>query len=349
MQIYPQFIHNFQGHPECRRESLSVFLLLWRNWGKPMTTVFHHDPVPLRLPFRHHDKGGCKRVRWGLKIGILCVLLIFVWGAFPIPPEAAFHPQESKQHDVVLIHGFNNRHRWGSEFLEVLARRWGSGRIYIIYINSSDEIWMRKVAGKTIVCIGDNDAGAGVQSIDEQARIVAHKIDILQKKAGLDPVFHVVAHSMGGLVAREVAWLRPGKIHGLVTLGTPHHGTPLAEEYEWLGMFVRGEAGIRDMKPASVAVFNQKFPVDRTPFHRGGRLYTIAGDADNWGDRGWHGELAVGWTLLSLKYGKDSDGVVLEGEATLPGAVHVRTFPDYDHLELIQEPDVAKTIADLLE
>jgi triacylglycerol lipase len=23
-------------------------------------------------------------------------------------------------------------------------------------------------------------------------------------------------------------------------MGTPHQGTPLAKEYEWLGMFVRG-------------------------------------------------------------------------------------------------------------
>jgi len=44
----------------------------------------------------------------------------------------------------------------------------------------------------------------------------------------------LVAHSMGGLAVR--AWLRDfdgdARVHGVVTIGTPHHGT-------WLGRFAR--------------------------------------------------------------------------------------------------------------
>ncbi|MGA9175081.1 MAG: hypothetical protein WBZ33_14060 [Thermoactinomyces sp.] len=58
--------------------------------------------------------------------------------------------------------------------------------------------------------------------------------------------------------------------------------------------------------------------------------------------------MAVGWTLFALKYGSDSDGVVREGEATIEGAIHIKTFPDYDHLDLIQEPEVAETISKIL-
>jgi pimeloyl-ACP methyl ester carboxylesterase len=44
------------------------------------------------------------------------------------------------------------------------------------------------------------------------------------------PQLAIVAHSMGGLVAR--AWMRahgPARVARIITLGTPHHGTSLAE------------------------------------------------------------------------------------------------------------------------
>ncbi|WP_206425326.1 alpha/beta fold hydrolase [Staphylospora marina] len=286
-------------------------------------------------------------MRWGRNIGILCLLLIAVWGSFPHERTVSTQLQP-KERDLVLIHGYNNRHRWGIEFLDTLARHWGSGRIYLIYLNDSDRIWTRNIGGRTLICIGSGRAGAGSQSIHEQAQIAARKIAILQERGGLDDVYHVVAHSMGGLTARELAWIRPGEIEGLVTLGTPHQGTPLAEEFEWIGMFAGDSGALADIRPASAKRFNRKFPAEKTPLAPGGRIYTISGDADHWGDRGWHGEVAAGWTLLRLKYGKDSDGIVMEGDATLPGAVHVRRFDDLDHLELIQDSRVAETIAELL-
>lgn len=47
----------------------------------------------------------------------------------------------------------------------------------------------------------------------------------------------IVAHSMGGLVLRDVLTRRPDlrpKVHGVVTLGTPHHGTAIARWFTWM-------------------------------------------------------------------------------------------------------------------
>jgi triacylglycerol esterase/lipase EstA (alpha/beta hydrolase family) len=64
--------------------------------------------------------------------------------------------------------------------------------------------------------------------IDGYVPLVEHAVRELQAAAGAHKVA-IVAHSMGGLVAR--AWMR---VHGtapvarVITLGTPHHGTALA-------------------------------------------------------------------------------------------------------------------------
>ncbi len=64
--------------------------------------------------------------------------------------------------------------------------------------------------------------------IDRYAPLVERAVDALRTAAGAEQVI-IVAHSMGGLVAR--AWMRAcgaHKVARLITLGTPHHGTCLA-------------------------------------------------------------------------------------------------------------------------
>jgi triacylglycerol esterase/lipase EstA (alpha/beta hydrolase family) len=64
--------------------------------------------------------------------------------------------------------------------------------------------------------------------IDGYAPLVEQAVEALRAASGADRVA-IVAHSMGGLVAR--AWMRAHGTHRvarLVTLGTPHHGTALA-------------------------------------------------------------------------------------------------------------------------
>jgi triacylglycerol esterase/lipase EstA (alpha/beta hydrolase family) len=64
-------------------------------------------------------------------------------------------------------------------------------------------------------------------SIDEYGSRIEAAVSRLETATGCAPV--VVAHSMGGLAAR--AWLRQlgcGRLHHLVTIGTPHRGTAMA-------------------------------------------------------------------------------------------------------------------------
>jgi triacylglycerol lipase len=65
-------------------------------------------------------------------------------------------------------------------------------------------------------------------SIDDYAGIVDAAVRRVTEATGLPPV--IVCHSMGGLAAR--AWLRrtgePQRVHRIVTIASPHHGTWLA-------------------------------------------------------------------------------------------------------------------------
>lgn len=67
------------------------------------------------------------------------------------------------------------------------------------------------------------------RSISSLARHVADKIEGVCARYGLER-FHIVGHSKGGLIARHYIQHHGGdrRAKSLVTLGTPHHGTPLA-------------------------------------------------------------------------------------------------------------------------
>ncbi len=67
-------------------------------------------------------------------------------------------------------------------------------------------------------------------SIDSYPQIIEEAVQKVTQATGLPPL--IVCHSMGGLATR--AWLRaaPGndaRVHHVVTIGTPHHGT-------WIGL-----------------------------------------------------------------------------------------------------------------
>ena len=77
-------------------------------------------------------------------------------------------------------------------------------------------------------------------SIDAYVPIIEDAVERLTRATGLAPV--LVCHSMGGLAAR--AWLRAKsgseRIHHVITIASPHHGT-------WLARFSQLENG-RQMK-----------------------------------------------------------------------------------------------------
>lgn len=65
--------------------------------------------------------------------------------------------------------------------------------------------------------------------IEDLAKLIAEKVDRVVKRHNL-PKIDIVAHSMGGLVARYYVKRLDGHryVRSLITLGTPHHGTSMA-------------------------------------------------------------------------------------------------------------------------
>jgi len=62
--------------------------------------------------------------------------------------------------------------------------------------------------------------------VDHLAKIVAHKLERLTEKHGLDG-FHMIGHARGGIVARRYVESFGGaeRVKSLITLGTPHRHT----------------------------------------------------------------------------------------------------------------------------
>ena len=119
------------------------------------------------------------------------------------------------QRGVVLVHGFIcNRGIW-TRWLKTLQRR----RIAFTAVN------LEPVFG----------------SIDGYAPIVEEAVRQLTKATGQPPL--LVCHSMGGLAVR--AWLRAcgddSRVHHIVTLGSPHHGTLVGRFAPPIRALVNGE------------------------------------------------------------------------------------------------------------
>jgi triacylglycerol lipase len=95
---------------------------------------------------------------------------------------------------------------------------------------------------------------------------IAEKVERICARTGLER-FHVVGHSKGGLIAREYVQHHGGdrRVKSLVTLGTPHHGTPTAA----LGVWLMG-AGVLSRSPFDLlpnSRFLQRLREDAWPAH----------------------------------------------------------------------------------
>ncbi len=75
------------------------------------------------------------------------------------------------------------------------------------------------------------DARSGIETLADQLRLA------IEEKWGKDAGFHIVAHSMGGLISRYYLQELGGHehCHSLITLATPHHGTTAAYLYPGKG------------------------------------------------------------------------------------------------------------------
>ncbi len=253
-----------------------------------------------------------------------------------------------KKFDLVLVHGLANRHHWSQSFLDTCLSIWGSGKVFVVYTNESVEISEKIINGRILTYCGGSGLGAGTQSIAQQSNNLALAIETLKESGYLSLPFSIIAHSMGGLVARQYSYENPGFVAGLVTLGTPHHGSPIADSFKWAGYFINAQDAIEDLKPKNMVKFNSMFPVASTPFAVNDKLYLIRGDCDGFDCFGWAGELLLGYHILSVVYDTDSDGLVPTDSAIIEGAECIKDFIHFDHFDLVLEHEVAETAAGYL-
>lgn len=144
---------------------------------------------------------------------------------------------------VLLLHGFfQTRNVW--EVMEDRLRYDGFG------VFSFD--------------LGGLFARFNTQRAGHLAEHIAAKIERIRERTGLDR-FHIVGHSKGGLIAREYIVHHGGnqRVKSLITLGSPHHGTPTAA----IGAVLMG-AGVLSRSPYDLlpnSRFLQRMQKDNFP------------------------------------------------------------------------------------
>ncbi len=266
----------------------------------------------------------------------------------------------------VLINGLTNIHQWSDSFVAEAARQLGGGKLVVVPTNASGELSTRTVEGQTITYCGrDAPFDAGIASLEWQSQAVAQKLRGLHQRGLLTGPISVIGHSMGGLVARRVAELlateRGVKIERIVTVGTPHHGSPLADlpvVSQALGRLLGAWPAVADLRPEAVASFNRKNPVRRSP----AAIYTIRGCSHGL-MIGALGECHVGHEVMELLHRTGSDGLVPTASARIDGARHLASFdgkthsvagvrtrlPLLDHYGLVRDPTVVRVIARALK
>jgi triacylglycerol lipase len=134
---------------------------------------------------------------------------------------------------AVRVFGWQQPWRWRRYDDHLPAR--GNGRRGLILVHGFVcnrglwNPWWPTLRGQGVPCIALNLEPA-FGSIDRYPPLVESAVQRMTAATGRPPL--LVAHSMGGLAVR--AWLRDydgdARVHGVVTVGTPHHGT-------WLGRF----------------------------------------------------------------------------------------------------------------
>jgi triacylglycerol lipase len=109
---------------------------------------------------------------------------------------------------VLLLHGFfQTRNVW--EIMEDRLRRDGYG---VFSFDLGGLFWR-----------------FNTRSIPDLSTLIADKIEGICARHGLSR-FHVIGHSKGGIVARHYVQHHGGdaRVKSVITLGSPHHGTPTA-------------------------------------------------------------------------------------------------------------------------
>ncbi|MCL6632775.1 MAG: alpha/beta fold hydrolase [Alicyclobacillus herbarius] len=250
---------------------------------------------------------------------------------------------------VVLLHGLLNWHPYGLHFVRTLAQALPERCILLVYTDECTRTWRWRAAGRNVLGCGRNwPYFPGRHSAFVQAARVRQKLNLIQQQLGLENPIDIIGHSMGGLIGRLVAGSEPGRVRHLVTIATPHHGTPLADEYLALTRALGFAAAVAELTPDAMAQFNREHPLDGLDLAHQGQVFTLRGSCDgglqNWGTLG---EVWAGFHLLRRRHKIPSDGLVPHTSAVILGARHLGDFP-YDHRQLVRNSRVASCIAQIL-
>lgn len=181
-------------------------------WLVPLVVVMRVLPVLASFGIALRRRGAAQPPRLGAK-RLLRLLAAEAWATVrlfffyhPLAPLLLRDDGETARPGctpVVLVHGFYSN----SGFWQVLRRALrGAGwhNLYALDLHPLDA------------------------DIDAHARQLEARIDAVCRRCQADAVI-VVAHSMGGLVARACARRCSQHIRHIVCLGSPHHGTRLAD------------------------------------------------------------------------------------------------------------------------
>lgn len=176
-----------------------------------------------------------------------------------------------------------------------------------------------------------------IGAIEQRGEQLASRI-LAQTQA--DERVHIIGHSMGGLDARQALSANPEvarRVATLVTIGTPHAGSPVADAIvsrtgPLFGRiplrfvpFLQANAGaFHDLTTAACTEFNA-----RTPDIAGIRYIEIAGDPSHGGHELLLLQLAA--RIGEITQGVVNDGVVTKTSALREGHEHLPDWP-VDHL-----------------
>ncbi len=176
--------------------ALSVLLSYTVAWYERANTR------PDLIERRFTSRGVCIAI-WLLAQETACLLLTIIMRPFGWINSGLPETGRSDRPPVILLHGlFQNR----SCLFWLQFRLHSAGYLQTISINTSP--W---------------------RDIETLTESLAKKVDELRIKMNVEKVV-LIGHSMGGMIARNYIQNRGGAAHayGMVTLGSPHHGSKLA-------------------------------------------------------------------------------------------------------------------------
>lgn len=214
----------------------------------------------------------------------------------------------------------------------------------------------------------------------ENGKAFSHTLEklitqVLEIDPDIELEISIVAHSMGGLVARsaihqaksfEHRW--PEYFENIVFLGTPHHGAPLEKAGSWLDMLlgIHGytapltrltkfrSAGIRDLRHGNLLASDAEerkpfeFHKDKrtpTPLPKDVNCFTVATTASDSPNKTTETLVGDGLVSVNSALGKHES----KPFTLLFPVRHQWIARDINHMQLLSHPDVYITLRNWLE